>query len=224
MHGQGEVRVSVGGNVNGQLAAGNHVFAQMGGMAGEPDQRDDVVAAHRVVVNLDVQGSGRRDSVGQRHMRQGVAGCVRAGTAALGVGDETFDRGDGLVVVMPGTVSVVAVLDTFVEAVAAALREHNVAASEAYRIDLRAAVHIGHLDRVGAEWSGSAMVHAARLVDAAEVKAALERDPVACLAVVLSDAVKRVVDDGYCRVRSDGYRHTAVAVKETVCDGWWRLV
>ena len=137
---------------------------------------------------------------------------------------EAFDRGDGLMLVMPDTVMLVDVLDTFVEAVAKALREHNKAASDAYRIDLRAAVHVGYVDRVGSEWSGTPLVHAARLVDAPAVKHILNEAFDACLALVVSDAVKQVVDEGYCRVGPTGYRHVAVVVKETSCDGWSRLL
>jgi hypothetical protein len=56
------------------------------------------------------------------------------------------------------------------------------------------------------------------------VKRALGEASGACLALVVSDAVKQVIDEGYCRVSSSGYRHAPVAVKETLCDGWWRLL
>ncbi|WP_132118330.1 hypothetical protein [Actinocrispum wychmicini] len=160
-------------------------------------------------------------------MRRALDECVQAGAVALDVPQdvfEAFDRGDGLVVVMPEKVTLVDVLDTFVEAVAKALREYNVAASDAYRIDLRAAVHVGYVDRVGSKWSGTPLVHVARLVDAPEVKDILSEAGDACLALVVSYAVKQVVADGYCRVGVSGYRRVEVVVKETSCDGWLRLL
>jgi hypothetical protein len=169
---QRDVRVTIGGNVHGQVVAGDHhIVTHMAAPAPDVDQCADLRAVHRVVVTTDVQRSSLRNNVEQRHMRRALDECVRAGAAALGIPQEifeTFDRGDGLVVVMPDAVTLVDVLDTFVEAVAGALREHNQAASDAYRIDLRVAVHVGYVDRVGGEWSGTPLVHAARLVDAVE--------------------------------------------------------
>jgi hypothetical protein len=89
---------------------------------------------------------------------------------------------------------------------------------------LGAAVHVGYVDRVSGEWSGTPLVHAARLVDAPVVKRALEEAGDACVALVVSDAVKHVVDGGYCRIGPAGYRHVAVVVKETSCDAWWPLL
>ncbi|CCH32218.1 hypothetical protein ABZ816_34350 [Actinosynnema sp. NPDC047251] len=230
---QRDVRVKIGGDVHGPVVAGDgnvthlNTSTPVPSAAPEPVRPADLRAAYRTVVTTDVQKSSCRNNVGQRHLRRALAECVLAGTAALGVPQDFFDmsdRGDGLTVVMPEAVTVVDVLDTFVEAVAKALREHNQAASDAYRIDLRAAVHVGYVDRVGGQWSGTPLVHAARLVDAAELKHALGEDGGACLALVVSDAVKHVVDEGYCRTGPTGYRHAAVVVKETSCDGWWRLL
>ncbi|TQM84521.1 hypothetical protein FHX81_6969 [Saccharothrix saharensis] len=218
----GDVSVKIGGNAHGPVAAGvGHVIrvndAERDAAVGtESGRRPDLLAAHRVVVTTDVQRSSSRNNVGQRRMRRALEECVHAGAAALGVVEDSFevvDRGDGVQVVMPEAVTPVDVLDTFVEAVAKALREHNAAASDGYRIDLRAAVHVGYVDRVSGEWSGTPLVHAARLADAPEVKRALEEDGDACLALVVSDAVKRVVDEGYCRIGPAGYRHVAVLVK-----------
>ncbi|MFC6089710.1 hypothetical protein [Saccharothrix lopnurensis] len=228
---QREVRVKIGRDAHGPVVAGDgnvtHVNASTPVPAVDQGPPADLLAAHRVVVTTDVQRSSSRDNAGQRHMRRAVEGCVLAGAAALGVAADVLDvsdRGDGLQVVMPEAVGLVDVLDTFVEAVAKALREHNRASGDAYRVDLRAAVHVGHVDRVGGEWSGTPLVHAARLVDAPGVKDALGEDGDACLALVVSAPVKQVVDEGYCRVGPAGYRHVGVVVKETSCDGWWRLL
>lgn len=228
-----DVRVKIGGNAHGPVVAGNGNVTHMNTAASDPEvasergRRADLLAAYRVVVTTDVQRSSSRNNDGQRRMRRALEECVQAGAMALGVSQDVFepvDRGDGLQVVMPEAVTLVDVLDTFIEAVAKALRKHNEAASDAYRIDLRTAVHVGYVDQVGGEWSGTPLVHAARLVDAPEVKHVLGEAGDACLALVVSDAVKHVVDEGYCRVGPTGYRHVAVVVKETSCDAWWRLL
>ncbi|WP_125783497.1 hypothetical protein [Amycolatopsis sp. WAC 01375] len=228
-----DVRVKIGGNAHGPVVAGNGNATYMNTampdseVASERGGRADLLAAYRVVVTTDVQGSSSRNNNGQRRMRPALEECFQTGAMALGVSREVFepvDRGDGLQVVMPEAVTVVDVLDTFIEAVAKALREYNEAASDAYRIDLRTAVHVGYVDRVGGEWSGTPLVHAARLVDAPEVKHVLGEASDACLALVVSDAAKHVVNEGYCRVGPTGYRQVAVVVKETSCDAWWRLL
>lgn len=224
--------VKIGGSAHGPVVAGDSDIVHMNTsapspVASEPAQRSDLLAVHRVVVTTDVQKSSSRNNDGQRRMRRALEECVQAGAEALGVPQdvfEAFDRGDGLVVVMPETVTLVNVLDTFVEAVGKALRAHNQAASDAYQIDLRAAVHVGYVDRVAGEWSGTPLVHAARLADAPAVKHGLSEADDGCLGLVVSGAVKQVVDDGYCRVGPTGYRHVTVDVKETSCDGWWRLL
>jgi hypothetical protein len=222
----GDVSVKIGGDAHGPVAAGVGHVIQVN--ASERDAAvgpgSDLLAAHRVVVTTDVQRSSSRNNDGQRRMRRALEESVHAGAAALGVVGDSFDRGDGVQVVMPESVTLADVLDTFVEAVANALRMHNAAASDAYRVDLRVAVHVGYVDRVGGEWSGTPLVHAARLVDAPEVKRSVEEAGDACLALVVSDAVKQVVDEGYCRIGPAGYRHVAVVVKETSCDAWWRLL
>jgi len=228
-----DARVKIGGNAHGPVIAGSGNTAHMNTTTSDPEvtseqgPRADLLAAYRVVVTTDVQRSSSRNNDGQRRMRRALEECVRAGAVALGVSPDAFefvDRGDGLQVVMPEAVTPVGVLDVFIEAVVKALREHNKAASDAYRIDLRAAVHVGHVDRVGGEWSGTPLVHAARLVDAPEVKHVLGETGDACLALVVSNAVKHLVDEGYCKVGPAGYRHVAVVVKETSCDAWWRLL
>ena len=186
----------------------------------------DLIAVRRIVVTTDVQRSGSLDNEGHRRMRRTLNACVHSGAITLGLPRDVFetsDRGDGIVVVMPEAVTLVDVLDIFVEAVGRALRDHNQVAGAAHRIDLRAAVHVGHVDRVGSEWSGSPLVHAARLADAPAVKTGLSEAD-GCLALVVSDAVKQVVDEGYCRVGPAGYRRVAVVVKETSWDGWLRIL
>lgn len=218
--------VSIGGNAHGPVAAGRDITITS---TGEADPRleppvGDLSAVHRVVMTTDVQGSGRHDNPGQRHLRRVLAESLAAGAAELGLPVGMFDRGDGMLVVLPETVTVVDTLDTFVEAAARAVREHNRAAIADYRVDVRIAVHAGFIDRVGEQWSGAPLVHAARLVDAAAAKRALATAAEAYVALVLSEAAMQVVDQGYCRVGPSAYQQIPLSVKETSGRGWLRLL
>ncbi|PSL53256.1 hypothetical protein B0I31_10946 [Saccharothrix carnea] len=218
--------VSIGGNAHGPVAAGRDITITSNGEV-DPRQESpvgDLSAVHRVVVNTDIQGSGRHDNAGQRHLRRVLAESLAAGAAELGPQADMADRGDGMLVVLPETVTVVDTLDTFVEAAARAVREHNRAASADYRVDMRIAVHAGFVDRVGAQWSGAPLVHAARLVDAADAKRALATAAESCVALVLSEVAMQVVDQGYSRVGPSAYRQIPLSVKETSGRGWLRLL
>ncbi|MCP2170433.1 hypothetical protein LX83_007324 [Goodfellowiella coeruleoviolacea] len=218
--------VSIGGNAHGPVAAGHGITITSTGAADPRPESPaaDLSAVHRVVLTTDIQGSGRHDNAGQRHLRRVLAESLAAGAAELGPQVDMFDRGDGTLVVLPETVTVVVTLDTFVEATARALREHNRAASADYRVDVRIAVHEGLVDRVGAQWSGAPLVHVARLVDAADAKRALATAADACVALVLSETAMQVVDQGYCRVGPSAYRPIPLSVKETSGRGWLRLL
>jgi len=217
--------VSIGGNAHGPVAAGRGITI---GSTGRTDPRQeppvgDLSAVHRVVVTTDIQGSGRHDNLGQRHLRRVLAESLAAGAMELGQPVDMFDRGDGTLVVLPEAVTMVDAVDTFVEAVARAVREHNQVASVDYRIDLRIAVHAGYVDRVGTQWSGAPLVHAARLVDAPPAKHALAASA-ACAALILSDVAMQVVNQGYSRVGPATYQQIPLSVKETSGHGWLRLL
>ncbi|MCR3752518.1 hypothetical protein [Lentzea californiensis] len=217
--------VSIGGNAHGPVAAGSDIIIGATDQAGphKASPGGDLSGVHRVVVTTDVQGSGRHDNLGQRHLRRVLAESLAAGARELDRQVDMFDRGDGTLVVLPETVTVVEAVDTFAEAVVRAVREHNQVAGVDYRIDLRIAVHAGYVDRVDAQWSGAALVHAARLVDAPPAKHALAASA-ACAALVLSDVAMQVVDQGYSRVGPAAYQQIPLSVKETSGHGWLRLL
>ncbi|WP_086661166.1 hypothetical protein [Lentzea kentuckyensis] len=214
--------VSIGGNAHGPVAAGRDIT--IGSTSSHQESpAGDLSAVHRIIVTADVQGSGRHDNTGQRHLRRVLAEAMSAGASALGREVDMFDRGDGMLLVLPEPVTMVDTLDTFVEAVVHMVREHNRISGTDYRIDLRIAVHAGFVDRIGAQWSGAPLVHAARLTDAAPAKHALAASA-ACAALVLSDVAMQVVDQGYSRVGPADYRQIPLSVKETTGRGWLRLL
>lgn len=212
--------VQVGGDVTGHVVVGDGNVVRSGPATAQRDAAPgrELRAVPRTVVVVDVEGSGRLPGARQRLMREDLRSAVREGVAALGARWDDLapaDLGDGVrLVLAPETASPADVLDLFVPAVGRALRV-------AARLRLRIAVHFGFADRSGGQWSGQPLVHAARLVDAAEVKALLAGDDAAVLALVVSDPLHHdLLAQSY---GESGYRRVDVVVKETSARAWVRL-
>ncbi|MBC6462382.1 hypothetical protein [Actinomadura sp. HBU206391] len=237
--------IDIGGNAAGQVITGHGDTAHLGhaetvpadatrGGADETgtdaQERQDRRAAGRIIVVADAQGSGRRTTDRQRlRTRQDLFQIFQTGADALDrpLNDlDPTDRGDGLqLVVSPEVVSPADLLDVFLVTVAAALHEHAEASSDATRLRLRIAVHFGYVDRAGEGWSGEPLVHAARLVDADEVRLRLQDSRDACLALVVSDDFHRtIVRHGYAHAGPSDYDRVDVAEKETSSHAWVRLI
>jgi CRP-like cAMP-binding protein len=80
------------------------------------------------------------------------------------------DRGDGALIIIPPGTPTYAVVDAVVMPLAAALRLHNHHASDAVRIQLRVAIHVGPVTKDPEGISGHAINEAARFVEAAPLK------------------------------------------------------
>jgi hypothetical protein len=80
------------------------------------------------------------------------------------------DRGDGILIVVPPQAPPDRVIDPMLSLLTARLRRHNHAASEAMRLRIRMSLHIGPVmpDREGV--NGAAIIQAARLLDAPELR------------------------------------------------------
>jgi hypothetical protein len=222
--------VRVGGNVSGQVVAGHGNISHLGHSGGdEKPVLPDLRGAGRVIVVADVQDSGRLDSRQQRHMRRELRHIFRDGAAAMHRQWEDFepsDRGDGLrLVVSPEVVPLPTVLDAFVTCIAGTFTGRMKALDPAARFKLRISVHFGFVDRSEGEWSGAPLVHAARLIDAAEAKRMLGAAENGSLALIVSDDVyQQVIRNGYTRLGPGEYQRIRVTEKETSTDAWVRLV
>jgi hypothetical protein len=96
------------------------------------------------------------------------------------------DRGDGILLIVPPDIPTRAVADPLLVLLAAELRRHNRRASEAVRIRLRAALHVGPVTRDAEGLNGDAIIHAARMLDAPPLREAIRA---ADLAFMASDHV-----------------------------------
>ena len=130
------------------------------------------------------------------------------------------DRGDGPLIIVPSSVPVQGVVDGLVDGVAAGLREHNTQVRARHRFALRIAVDVGPVAAHEYGVNSEAVISAARLIEAAELK-----DAVARPGVVLGFITSGWVYDTVIRhlPRPGTYRRVRVDVKTYHESAWMRM-
>jgi hypothetical protein len=134
------------------------------------------------------------------------------------------DRGDGAIIAVPmefpASVLVSPLLDWFGHE----LDRYNKVSAETVQMRLRIALHTGEANWDGRGLVGTAVNHVFRLLDAAELRAALSA-PDACIAFIASERVHEdVIKHGRGLIRPGDYRPADVRVKETATRGWIRVL
>ena len=182
---------------------------------------------HYSIMVLDVVGFGGRDDRFQQWIRRDLDELVSDAfkVSGLVLSDMVLeDRGDGMVILIPATVSKMRLLDPLVDRIEVLLRQHNDAVSDQRRIRLRLALHAGEIAGDGRGWVGTELNTAFRLVDSEPIRAALEEHPEAQLAVIVSDLIHQlVIRHGHGAVRPSDYVRVSVKAKELVMDAWIRV-
>ncbi|MEV4674694.1 MULTISPECIES: Crp/Fnr family transcriptional regulator [Actinomadura] len=133
------------------------------------------------------------------------------------------DRGDGALVVVPPTTPTDTVVDPMLAHLAAELRRHNRRAAEATRLQLRAALHVGPVQRGPKGVAGTAIITTRRMVDAPAVKRRVAETG-ADLAFVTSDFVyDTVITPAPGLVDPGRYSRVRVRLKEASLSAWLML-
>ena len=179
-----------------------------------------------LIVMVDIERFGERPDVVQAELRRSMYEIIGAAMAEIGVdwgGCHREDRGDGVIVLLPGT-GPVAVLGALVREVDVALRERARSHTPLYAIRLRMVVHTGFIWHDGAGWVGTAVNLAARLIDAEPSRAALRVNPDARMMLIVSDELYRgVVAQGHPSIDARSFREVRVQAKETDTRAWIRV-
>ena len=175
----------------------------------------------------DVAGFGdpARNDIDRLAVRQGFYGILRS------VFDESGapwadcyheDRGDGVVIVVPPMIAVARVVDPLLAKLADRLKQHNRHASDAARIQMRAALHVGPVGRDAEGLSGQAVIVAARILDAQTLKDKL-RDADADLIFAASTYVYEHVIRHLEQVDPASYERVDCRVKKSDVTAWIHL-
>jgi hypothetical protein len=151
------------------------------------------MSQHCAILAVDVAGftDPKRDDEVQLAVRDVLYRLLIAAFDSVGIGWSGCsheDRGDGALVIVPLHMPTAVLADPLLGHLRAGLRRHNRLSSDAVRIRLRVAVHIGevHRDRYG--FAGTAVNHLFRLLDAPVLKDVLASSG-GELALIVSDYV-----------------------------------
>jgi class 3 adenylate cyclase len=131
------------------------------------------------------------------------------------------DRGDGMIVLVPASVSKVDLLDPFIPSLVTDLRAHNALVDPALRIRLRVAIHAGEVHRATPGWVGTDLNLACRLVDGQPLYLELARCPSTDLVLVVSTLIhEAVVRHAYRTIDPAAYLPVRVVLKEVDVPAW----
>jgi hypothetical protein len=186
------------------------------------DHRSIREPLHHTIVAMDVVDSGRLVDLLQLRMRadlRAIVTDVLARQSLDPVVDYT-DLGDGIRLIVPPTVTPAAMLDPFVPNLASALRQHRLLVSEAARLRLRIAVHMGLLHRDPGGWAGAPLVTCARMLDARPVRRVMAAADRPDMVLVVSQAVyDGIVRHGY-GLDPAGFQPVDISEKEMAATVW----
>jgi hypothetical protein len=133
------------------------------------------------------------------------------------------DRGDGTLLAVPPVADTTILLTTLLERLRAEVRRHNEVSAMTAQLRLRVAVHTGVVHWDGEGLVGTAVNHAFRLLDAEQLKLALD-EAGADLALIASERVyDDVIRHGLGLVDPSEYQRVVISVKETVTPAWIRV-
>ncbi|MET9294077.1 hypothetical protein [Streptomyces sp. NPDC003077] len=156
----------------------------------------------KILFGLDIAGfncPGRSDWTGLA-MRRALYEALGQGLAKAGIQPDQYellDRGDGVMVVLDPVAGADELFLTVVPTLAQAIGDHNVASPSDQCIRLRAVLHTGHVIRDEHGYVGQDVSLAFRLLNCAELRAALEGSR-SDLVLVLSDAAQQSLDRTRC--------------------------
>jgi hypothetical protein len=179
----------------------------------------------RMLVAVDVTGFGRseRDNEAQVVVRRSLWELLEESFAASRIKRRRCrweDRGDGVLIVVSPDVSADVLLDQVVHHLREGLRNHNLGAREAERIQLRMAIHSGHVLFDDHGVTGHALTRLFRILEAPQFKEAFSVTGTE-LGLIVSDQIyKDLIMHRSGRIDRSMYQRTEVGVKETKTIAW----
>ncbi|WP_326950929.1 hypothetical protein OG439_20285 [Amycolatopsis sp. NBC_01307] len=187
----------------------------------------DGEAVHRSVVAVDVEGFGARTrtDADRLKLRQGMHRSLREafGTAGVDLSScHVDDSGDGLLILVPPDAPKVTLVDLLPRALADALARHNEATEPGAAMRMRMAVHAGEVTFDESGVTGSAIVHAFRMLDAPRVRAVLAESDGSVVLVVSAWIQDEVIRHLEPRI-SARFTANEATLKETTAPVWVRL-
>lgn len=177
----------------------------------------DVMASYRLMAVLDVARFGERTDPEQAALRENLYRITDVALSVAGiepVGKD--DRGDGIMLLLPGNTPKQRLLGLFVDALGNGLRAHAQRhGGTARELRVRLALHAGEVARDGRGWVGTDLNTAFRMVDLPALRGTLAAAARAVLAVAVSEVLyEAVVRHGYPGIDPAEYAAVDFSVKE----------
>ncbi|GAA3798330.1 hypothetical protein GCM10022226_17100 [Sphaerisporangium flaviroseum] len=195
----------------------------------------------RLCIALEVEENGRRTDPERRKIRRRLAEVIadvgkEAGLDRLYVAERGTpvesgtttvmyreEQGDGLLLLLPSGVSEARVIAGFIGEMRLALRRHNrqLRRDDPERLRLRVAFHQGPTQVGDSGFAGRAVAMVCHLRDGEEPRRALERNPDADLAVIVSAQLfEDVIEHEHRDLRKHMFRPVTVNAGEVVAEAW----
>ncbi|QYA95207.1 hypothetical protein KZO11_16845 [Streptomyces anulatus] len=190
----------------------------------EHDALDAGEARYELVISVDARRSGQYDDAEKPRMRERIYRVLETAFAQAGVGRDTVhmeDRGDGVLVSVPGRIAVTRLLGLWMVEVHENLREEN--RSLLVPLGLRVAMHVGPVRHDSRGISGRAVDLTCRLADSAVARQLLDRERADLVLAVSDSLYVDVVSAGGKFIEPARFSRARLALKEGEVSAWFHL-
>ncbi|MFJ2438524.1 hypothetical protein ACIOWM_35530 [Streptomyces anulatus] len=190
----------------------------------EHDALDAGEARYELVISVDARRSGQYDDAEKPRMRERIYRVLETAFAQAGVGRGTVhmeDRGDGVLVSVPGRIAVTRLLGLWMVEVHENLREEN--RSLLVPLGLRVAMHVGPVRHDSRGISGRAVDLTCRLADSAVARQLLDRERADLVLAVSDSLYVDVVSAGGKFIEPARFSRARLALKEGEVSAWFHL-
>ncbi|MFI5590004.1 hypothetical protein ACIA5G_33495 [Amycolatopsis sp. NPDC051758] len=128
------------------------------------------------------------------------------------------DRGDGLLTVVPPTLSTSLLIEPLLSLLGESISRHNRGATD--RLQLRSAVHVGPVALGDTGYPNASVIHAARMVDSDELRYRLDGSGQEFATMVSSYVYENVVRHVRGAVRADSFQRSCYQLGNVPITSW----
>ncbi|MFI2318540.1 hypothetical protein [Streptomyces sp. CB00072] len=181
-------------------------------------------ARYELVISVDARRSGQYSDAEKPRMRERIYRVLETAFAQAGVGRDAVhmeDRGDGVLVSVPGRIAVTRLLGLWMVEVHENLREEN--RSLLVPLGLRVAMHVGPVRHDSRGISGRAVDLTCRLADSAVARQLLDRERADLVLAVSDSLYLDVVSAGGKFIEPARFSQARLALKEGEVPAWFHL-
>lgn len=193
-----------------------------------PHDRRSTAPLNCSIFITDIVGYGdpRRDDHDRAILRSALLGILTDAFAESGLSWHRcrhHDRGDGLLTIVPPTLSTTLLVDPLLQVLGEGLHRHNREAEDRLRLCLRSALHIGPVRLHGTGYPNASVIHAARMLDSAPLRRSLVTTDIPLAAMVSSYVYENVVRHLRGHLATDALRRTRYQAKGMSIISWMYL-